>query len=99
MQNPILEARRVLGVTEDAAPESIRSKYLELVRQFPPEAAPERFQEIFRANELLSDPMKQANAIWNVYAGPAPGLHEALETESVRVLPRLPKLALLALGN
>jgi DnaJ-class molecular chaperone len=99
MQNPILNARRILGVSEDAPPEAIRSRYLELVRQFPPEAAPERFQEIFKANELLSDPMKQAKAIWNFYDESAPELHAVLDAEAGRVTPRLPKLALLALGN
>ncbi|XZE18398.1 J domain-containing protein [Pirellulaceae bacterium SH449] len=99
MKNPIIQARETLGVSEDASPETIRSKYLELVRQFPPESATERFQEIYMANELLSDPVKQAEAIWNYYDRPSVELQAFLESNSAPSMPRLPKLALLALGN
>jgi curved DNA-binding protein CbpA len=45
----------VLGLTDDADDESIRRRYLELVRQFSPEHHPERFAAIRSAYESLRD--------------------------------------------
>jgi preprotein translocase subunit Sec63 len=47
----------VLGVDRDADDEAIRRRYLELVRQHPPERAPERFAEIREAYDRLRDPI------------------------------------------
>lgn len=44
-----------LGVGVDADDEAIRRRYLELVRQYPPERAPERFAAIRAAYEQLKD--------------------------------------------
>lgn len=51
---------RVLGVAPEAGPEEIRAAYLRLLRQFPPDRAPEQFQRIRAAYELLSDPRQRA---------------------------------------
>jgi len=45
-----------LGIAPSADAETIRRRYLELVRQFPPESDPESFQRIRRAYETLTDP-------------------------------------------
>jgi len=45
----------VLGVAADCDDETIRRRYLELVRQFPPEQHPERFAAIRQAYESLRD--------------------------------------------
>lgn len=45
----------VLGLTADADDETIRRRYLELVRQFPPEQAPDRFAAVRSAYESLRD--------------------------------------------
>ena len=45
----------VLGVPADADDETIRRKYLELVRQHPPEQQPEKFAQIRGAYEALKD--------------------------------------------
>ena len=45
----------VLGVPDDADDETIRRRYLELVRQFSPEHHPERFAAIRAAYEQLRD--------------------------------------------
>ena len=37
----------------------IRQRYLELVRKFPPDRAPERFAEIREAFDSLKDPLAQ----------------------------------------
>jgi curved DNA-binding protein CbpA len=49
----------VLGVTDDADDAEIRQHYLALVREFPPDRAPERFQELRAAYDALSDERKR----------------------------------------
>jgi curved DNA-binding protein CbpA len=49
----------VLGVTDDADDAEIRHRYLALVRKFPPDRAPERFQELRAAYDALSDERKR----------------------------------------
>lgn len=45
----------VLGVPENASSAEIRRAYLELLRKYPPEQAPEKFQEIRDAWQLVAD--------------------------------------------
>jgi curved DNA-binding protein CbpA len=45
----------ILGVEADADDEAIRRRYLELVREFPPERHPERFAAVRGAYERLKD--------------------------------------------
>jgi curved DNA-binding protein CbpA len=47
---------RVLELTPDAGENEIRQRYLELVRAFPPDRAPERFAAIHAAYASLRDP-------------------------------------------
>jgi curved DNA-binding protein CbpA len=49
----------VLGVADDADDAEIRQRYLALVRKFPPDRAPERFQELRAAYDALSDERKR----------------------------------------
>jgi curved DNA-binding protein CbpA len=49
----------VLGVADDADDAEIRQHYLALVRKFPPDRAPERFQELRAAYDALSDERKR----------------------------------------
>jgi curved DNA-binding protein CbpA len=49
----------VLGVADDADDAEIRRRYLALVREFPPDRAPERFQELRAAYDALSDERKR----------------------------------------
>jgi len=49
----------VLGVDEEAGDVDIRQRYLGLVRQYPPDYAPERFQEYRAAYESLMDERKR----------------------------------------
>lgn len=43
----------VLGVSESAADAAIKQRYLALVRAFPPDREPDRFQQIRRAYEAV----------------------------------------------
>ena len=53
------DSRAVLGVTPDADEQTIRKRYLTLVREYPPDRAPERFKEIRAAYEHLSNPVER----------------------------------------
>jgi hypothetical protein len=50
-------AYETLGVSSDANEAEIRSRYLQLVREFPPDRAPERFAEIRAAFDELRNPI------------------------------------------
>ena len=47
----------VLGVDRQSDDAAIRRRYLELVRQYPPDREPERFAAIRQAYEQLRDPV------------------------------------------
>lgn len=49
----------VLGVGEDADDDEIKQRYLAMVRAFPPDREPERFQAYRAAYEALSDQRKR----------------------------------------
>jgi curved DNA-binding protein CbpA len=49
----------VLSVTEDAGDDQIKQRYLALVRAFPPDREPERFQAYRAAYEALRDQRKR----------------------------------------
>ncbi len=52
----------VLGVGEDAGDDQIKQRYLSLVRAFPPDREPERFQAYRAAYEALRDQRKRLEA-------------------------------------
>ena len=52
----------ILGVSHGSSEADIRRRYLELVRQYPPDRAPERFTEIHQAYEKLRDPVVRMTA-------------------------------------
>jgi curved DNA-binding protein CbpA len=55
MTNPF----EVLGLPPDADEAALRGRYLELVRQHPPDRSPQRFAEIRGAYDELRDPAKR----------------------------------------
>ena len=50
------DAYEILGLTSDADETAVRRRYLELVRQFPPERCPQQFAQIRAAYDELRDP-------------------------------------------
>ncbi len=52
----------ILGLPHSADETETRRRYLELVRQFPPDRAPDRFAEIRSAYDALRDPMARLEA-------------------------------------
>ncbi len=53
----------VLGVQPEDDDATIRRRYLELIRRFPPERAPETFTRIQSAYEALNDPETRLSKI------------------------------------
>jgi len=53
------DPHKILGLASDAGEAEIRQRYLELVRAFSPERAPERFAAVHAAYEALSDPARR----------------------------------------
>ncbi len=51
----------VLGTKSNISQEKIKGKYIEKVKEFPPEQYPEEFQLIRRAYDTLSDPLKRSD--------------------------------------
>lgn len=49
---------QTLGLNQTADEAAIRARYLELVRQFPPDRDPEKFAEIRAAYDQLRDPVE-----------------------------------------
>lgn len=65
--NPFL----VLEVPEEADDAAVRSAYLDLVRRFPPDSQPERFQAIAQAYEAIKAPDKRAQLLLFGHIPPA----------------------------
>lgn len=53
-------ARTILEIGEGASEEELRKAYLRKVKAFPPDQAPEEFQRIKEAYDLLRAPKKRA---------------------------------------
>jgi preprotein translocase subunit Sec63 len=49
----------ILGVSDDATAEEIRTAYLAKIREYPPERCPEEFERIRDAYNVLSDPRQR----------------------------------------
>lgn len=55
----MLNPYETLGLSPDANEAESRARYLQLVREFPPDRAPERFAEIRAAFDQLRNPVVQ----------------------------------------
>ena len=53
---------KILGVAPDSGPEEIRRAYLKKIKAYPPDRAPQEFERIRDAYEILSDPRHRARA-------------------------------------
>ena len=88
----------VLGVPQGASEEEIRARYLLLVKQYPPDHAPEEFREIRAAFEATKDPLTIARRLIEPPDQEPPSWEEAIEARR-QVPPRLTPAFLLSLGN
>lgn len=58
-RKPIENYYKVLGTRPNAGSDKIKERYVEKLRQFPPETHPKEFQEIRKAYDVLKDPEKR----------------------------------------
>ena len=56
------DPHEVMGLTVGASESEIRQRYLQLVREFPPDRAPERFAAVHAAYATLRDPAERLRA-------------------------------------
>ncbi len=89
---------QTLGIPEDAGEAEIRARYLELVKQFPPERNPEKFREIRAAFEAAKDPLTLARRFVAPPDEASPTWSDAIEAQR-RTPPSLSPAFLLSLGN
>ncbi len=98
--NPLASADpfAVLGVSSDAGEADVRARYLELVKQFPPEREPEKFREIRAAFEVAKDPLAIAKRLIAPPDDEVPKWADVLEAQKKNP-PRMSTAFLLSLGN
>jgi hypothetical protein len=89
---------KTLGVSPDADEAEVRARYLELVKQYPPERDPEKFQEIRTAFDVVKDPLSIARRLLEPPGEEAPEWSSLLETQKQNP-PRLTLAFMLSLGN
>src|SRR5437763_14912592 len=58
------EINEILGVSDSAGEEEIRTAYLNKVKEFPPDRAPEQFEKIRDAYETLRNPRNRARLMF-----------------------------------
>ena len=89
---------RVLGLPPGASEQDIRRRYLELVRQSPPERDPVRFREIHAAYQAASDPLARAEDLLRTLPTRLRPWEDVIEAHRDR-RPRLDVDSLISLGN
>lgn len=55
----MIDPTEILGVSADATDEEIRAAYLLKVRECPPDRAPEQFERVRDAYDMLRDPRRR----------------------------------------
>ena len=89
---------RTLGLSIEATQDEIRARYLELIKQFPPEREPQRFQEIQIAFQSAKDPLALARTLLKGPPETPPNWNDVIEKEKLNP-PALSVDLLLSLGN
>jgi hypothetical protein len=88
----------VLGVARDASEAEVRARYLELVKQYPPEQNPDAFRAVRAAFEAAKDPLIIARQLTQPPGLDVPKWSDAIEAQR-RIPPRLTSSFILSLGN
>ena len=58
-KQPVENYYKILNTRANASPTTIKQKYIEMVKMYPPETHPKEFQKIRQAYETLRDPVKR----------------------------------------
>lgn len=94
-----LDPFETLGLPSNADEQQIRARYLELVKQFPPEREPEKFRQIQAAFAAARDPLTLADSLLEIPDNEdPPSWQDALDAQA-RKAPPIPVDFLLSLGN
>ncbi len=93
-----LDPYQVLDLPNSASEAEIRERYLQLVKQFPPERDPDKFREVRAAFEAAQDPLVIARRLLEPPAEEPARWADALEAQRKMPPPLDPEL-LLSLGN
>jgi len=83
----------LLGLPENATDEAIKKAYLQKVRQYPPERAPEQFQKIRAAFEAIKT--QQQRLKYQLFHHEPPSLNALLEHAQQSGTPQRPKVELM----
>lgn len=90
---------QILGLDRDAREDEVRARYLELVKQFPPERDPARFQAIHAAYSAAKNPISIARRLVEPpRRSDVPEWAEVIAAQRLNPPPLTPAL-LLSLGN
>ena len=89
---------QVLGLSQDAGEAEVRARYLELVKQNPPERDPEKFRAVHAAYEAARDLQSIARRLLAPPGDGVPQWSEVLK-EQRRNPPRMSPTFLLSLGT
>ncbi len=54
-----MDPTEVLQIAQDASDEDVRAAYLRKVREYPPDRAPEQFEKVRDAYDMLRDPRRR----------------------------------------
>lgn len=97
----VKDPHHVLGLDSDASTDRIRERYLQLVRQFPPERDPDQFRSINAAYKMLNDPLIRAQALLRNtrHESTTPTALQDVCDRAEQQKPRFSPSVLLALGN
>jgi len=99
MNDLIDDPFEILGVTQDADEAVIRARYLELVKEFPPERDPEKFRQIQDAFRAAKDPLRIARRLLQPPDPNEPPSWSDVIDEHEHRPPKLTVEFLLSLGN
>lgn len=88
----------VLGLPRQASEAEIRARYLELVKQYPPDREPDKFREIRAAYEATKDPLIVAERLAQRPDDEVPAWTEVIEAQKKNT-PKLAVSFLVSLGN
>ncbi len=88
-----------LGLPEDAGVELIRSRYLELVKKFPPDREPDKFRQLQAAYEAARDPLVLAQRLLSLSSPDEPPSWQSVIDRQANQPPNMTVDFLLSLGN
>ncbi len=95
---PVTDPFRVLGLAVGAGEDEVRARYLELVKEFPPEQDPQKFRDIHQAYEAARDPLRIAVRLLGIQQATSKPWSEVINEQRAKP-PRIPVNLLLSLGN